>query len=135
VNEFINHFRSKALNIQSDPGSGKRKVIEMKKLLNTTLIALSLVTVFASASLAIDENADEYEFTVLYNDVEVEFPGEVSKEECDDYSRLQNRTDLTVQAFQYDTQISEVECDHLNHGQKLANKKIENILNDLGFDG
>ncbi len=107
----------------------------MKKLVNTTLIALSLVTIFASAALASDRTADEYEFTALYNDVEVQFPGEASKAECDQYSSLQNRIDRTLEAFQYDIQINEVECAHLSHAQQAASKTIENRLDELSFEG
>ncbi len=106
----------------------------MKKLHNTTVIALTLITVFASASLA-SVSADEYEFTALYNDVVIEFPAPVSHEDCNNYAVLQNRVDRTLDAFEYDLDISEAECTHQDSARELAKLKVERSLSELGFDG
>ena len=107
----------------------------MKKLLNVSLIALSLVAIFATAGLAAEESADEYEFTALYNDVVVEFPAEISHEECSNYASLQNKTDLTLTVLQYDEDITEPECSHPDHEQQVASQKINRILEEISFDG
>ncbi len=107
----------------------------MKKLLNISLIALSLVTIFASGALASEKPADEYEFTALYNDVVVEFPSEVSHEECTTYAKLQNKIDLTLNVLQYDEDITKAECSHTNHEQNVAAKKVNRILEEISFDG
>ncbi len=106
----------------------------MKNLLKTTVITLALVTVFASASLA-GTPIDEYEFTAMDKDLVIEYPAPVSHEECNNYAALQNKIDLTLDAFQYDQDISADECAHPDHARNVAGLGVENTLNDLGFDG
>ena len=107
----------------------------MKKLLHVTLIALSLATVFASASLANTTSNDEYEFTALYNDVLVEFPAKISHEDCNTYARLQNKIDLRLDVLQYDQDISKAECSHPDADQKASQLKVNRILEEISFDG
>ncbi len=103
-------------------------------MLNPTVIALALVTIFASVSLAATA-VDEYEFTAMDKDLVIEFPAPVSHEECNNYAALQNKVDLTLDAFQYDQDISAAECTHPDHARNVAGLGVENTLNDLGFDG
>ena len=106
----------------------------MKNLLNTTVIALALVTIFASASLA-NISEDEYEFTALDKDVVIDFPAPASQEDCNNSAILQHRIDLALSSFQYEVDINAEECTHSDHAQNLASLDVERTLNDLGFDG
>ncbi len=107
----------------------------MKKLMNVSLIALSLVAIFATAGMAAETSADEYEFTALYNDVIVEFPGEVSHEDCNISAALQNRIDLTLSVLAYDEDISATECSHPDSEEQAASQNVNRILEEISFDG
>ena len=107
----------------------------MKKLINVSLVALSLVAIFASASLATEKSADEYEFTALYNDVVIEFPGEINHEECSLYASQQNKIDLALSVLNYDEDITEPECTHPDHEQQMAAQNVNRILEEISFDG
>ncbi len=107
----------------------------MKKLTNVSLIALSLVALFATAGFAAETSADEYEFTALYNDVVIEFPSDLSHEDCNRYAALQNSIDLTLSVLEYDLDINDSSCSHPDQAQKVAAKNINRILEDISFDG
>ncbi len=106
----------------------------MKNLLNTTVVALALITVFASASFA-NISHDEYEFTALDKDVVIDFPAPLTLEECNIAAALQHRVDVALSSFQYEVDINETECSHADHSQNLNGMNVESILTDLGFDG
>lgn len=107
----------------------------MKKQLNITLIALSLVTIFSSAALSATPSADEYEFTALYNDVVVQFPAEQSKADCDRSAHRQNTVDVRLSAFQYDTNITKPNCCGQDEIRSEKQDELEKTLEDLSFDG
>ena len=107
----------------------------MKKLLNVSLIALSLVALFATAGLANENTADEYEFTALYNDVVVDFPSPISPEECSVYASLQNRVDQATNILQYDTVANATTCSHPDQAAEMAAQNVNRILEEISFDG
>jgi len=106
----------------------------MKNLIKTTISTLALVTIFATAALAVAP-VDEYEFTALDKDLVIAFPAPVSHEQCNEYAALQNSVDLALDTFQYDLDISASECIHPEHPRSVASMDVEETLNNLGFDG
>lgn len=104
----------------------------MKKLMNVTLIALSLTAVFASAAVADTLWADEYELN--YANVGTLQSAPYSKAECDRQAELQNKVDLALQPLQYDVVIAEPECNHDNHRDEVAGSLVDQALASLSFD-
>ena len=65
----------------------------------------------------------------------IEFPIEISHEECSVYASLQNKVDLALNVLEYDEDITEPECSHPDHEQQVAAQNVNRILEEISFDG
>ncbi|MCP4292936.1 MAG: hypothetical protein GY780_14010 [bacterium] len=107
----------------------------MKKLMNITLIALSLVALFATSGFAAESMVDDYEFTAIDNGVTISIEAPASHEECNSYASLQNEIDLALESLNYDTDISAKECAHADKNEEANAEKIYRLLESISFDG
>ncbi|MCP4290394.1 MAG: hypothetical protein GY780_00995 [bacterium] len=107
----------------------------MKKFTNVSLIALSLVALFATSGFAAESMVDDYEFTAIDNDVTIEIDVPASHEDCNSYASLQNEIDLALDILNFDSEITAKECAHTDTQDEANAEKIYLVLENISFDG